>query len=170
MFTSARQKISSREHDKKCRRKYTNIKTFRFKNRMEEEGNECVMGGYGIELEFSSRAAFLFPKYFLILCTLLHVLFCKTAFVLNHSKKKSNKQKHIELLRKKIVLSFVSPLTLSYLCQAIQSKCLRHSLSWCKYEENKYNIYLPLNKIPIEFLFNSNVLQKLICVTVEDSK
>lgn len=101
MFTSARQKISSREHDKKCRRKYTNIKTFRFKNRMEEEGNECVMGGYGIELEFSSRAAFLFPKYFLILCTLLHVLFCKTAFVLNHSKKKSNKQKHIELLRKK---------------------------------------------------------------------
>lgn len=101
MFTSARQKISSREHDKKCRRKYTNIKTFRFKNRMEEEGNECVMGGYGIELEFSSRAAFLFPKYFLILCTLLHVLFCKTAFVLNHSRKKSNKQKHIELLRKK---------------------------------------------------------------------
>lgn len=85
-------------------------------------------------------------------------------------KKNQTNKRTLNCYVKKIVLSFVSPLILSYLCQAIQSKCLRHSLSWCKYEENKYNIYLPLNKIPIEFLFNSNVLQKLICVTVEDSK
>lgn len=116
-------------------------------------------GGYGIELKFSSRAAFFFVIFVLyyVHYTLLSVLHCGTAFMLNNSKKKKIKHtKNVELLCKEInwLLSFALPL---YLCDSIE---IFASLTFVIKTRHSFTF-----TSRIKLCSNSNLLHRLICMT-----